>query len=115
MVRGGRLDAVEFALRVNAAATLLDAVVPQAQAARAIAEASGVSIRQARRYVERAMAQGRARVPEASVVFTVKLPTSLAARVREHAHQGDSTISAVVAGALEQFLSRQGPSRPPGP
>ena len=49
---------------------------------------------------------GRSAVPEASVVFTVKLPASLAARVREHARESGSTISAVVARALTEFLAR---------
>jgi predicted transcriptional regulator len=43
-------------------------------------------------------------VPEASVVFTIKLPASLAARVREHAHEQGVTISAVVTRALAEFL-----------
>jgi len=45
-------------------------------------------------------------VPETSVVFTVKLPASLAARVRLHAREAGVTISAVVAGALSEFLQR---------
>jgi class 3 adenylate cyclase len=43
-------------------------------------------------------------VPEANVVFTVKLPASLAARVREHAHERGVTISAAVTRALAEFL-----------
>jgi hypothetical protein len=40
------------------------------------------------------------------VVFTVKLPAALAARVREYAREGGITISAVVARALTEFLAR---------
>lgn len=66
----------------------------------------GVSARQARRYVDRAVAGGRVPVPEPSVVFTVKLPAALAERVRAYAREGQSTISAVVAGALTEFFTR---------
>jgi predicted transcriptional regulator len=45
-------------------------------------------------------------VPEASVVFTVKLPAALAGRVRAHARESGTTISAVVARALTEFLAR---------
>jgi hypothetical protein len=44
-------------------------------------------------------------VPEVSVVFTVKVPASLAARVRERAALAGVTISALVADALSEFLS----------
>jgi hypothetical protein len=42
-------------------------------------------------------------VPETSVVFIVKLPAALADRVRAHARESGSTIS---AHALTEFLSR---------
>jgi predicted transcriptional regulator len=112
MVRGDRVHAAEFACRVNAAAALLESGSPTAAAVRAMAESEGVSLRQARRYVEQAMA-GRVVVPEANVVFTVKLPGSLATRVRERARGGQSTISAVVAQALDEFLAREGSATPP--
>jgi predicted transcriptional regulator len=40
------------------------------------------------------------------VVFTVKLPAALAGRVRAHARESGTTISAVVARALTEFLAR---------
>ena len=49
---------------------------------------------------------GRVPVPEASVVFTVKLPAGLAGRVRAHARERETTISAVVTRALTEFLPR---------
>src|SRR5450759_385391 len=85
MVGGRRVPLAEHAERVNAAAELLAADVPVAAAARGLAERFGVSTRQARRYAEQAAGSGRAPVPEARVVFTVKLPASLADRVRERA------------------------------
>ena len=66
----------------------------------------GVSTRQARRYVEQAVSAGRREVPEESVVFTVKLPASLVARVRQKARTSGVTISALVAQALTDFLSQ---------
>jgi predicted transcriptional regulator len=45
-------------------------------------------------------------------VFTVKLPVALAGRVRAHAREAGITISAVVAQALEEFLSRGRRNRP---
>jgi hypothetical protein len=101
-----RVRAGEQAERVNAAADLLEAGVPAAEAARVLAGRFGVSVRQARRYADRAGASGRAEVPEASVVFTVKLPAALAVRVRAHARESGTTISAVVTRALTEFLAR---------
>jgi Ribbon-helix-helix protein, copG family len=101
-----RVRAAEQAERVNAAADLLEAGVPAAEAARMLAARFGVSARQARRYADQARASGRAEVPEASVVFTVKLPAALAGRVRAHARESGTTISAVVARALTEFLAR---------
>jgi hypothetical protein len=96
----------ERAERVNAAAGLLEDGVPAAAAARALAARFGCSVRQARRYVDAAAGGGRVRAPEATVVFTVKLPVRLAAAVREHARASGRTISAVVAQAVEEFLAR---------
>jgi Ribbon-helix-helix protein, copG family len=108
----GRAGGGEHAERVNAAAELAGAGVPAAAAARVLAGRFGCSPRQARRYVDAAAASGRIPVPEASVVFTVKVPARLAAAVREHARGSGRTISAVVAQALEEFLSR-GRRQPP--
>ena len=77
----GRAGGGEHAERVNAAAELAEGGVPAAEAARVLAGRFGCSPRQARRYVDQAAASGRVPVPEATVVFTVKLPTGLAGRV----------------------------------
>jgi hypothetical protein len=100
------VDGVEYAERVNAAAELVAAGVPAAEATRVLAGRFAVSARQARRYVDRAVAGGRLQVPEASVVFTVRLPAVLAGRVRAYAREAESTISAVVARALTEFFAR---------
>ena len=104
----------ERAARVNAAAELTEAGVPAAEAARVLAGRFGCSVRQARRYVDAAAAKGRVRAPEATVVFTVKVPVRLAAAVREHARASGRTISAVVAQALEEFLARGRRNHPRG-
>ncbi|MCA1709607.1 MAG: hypothetical protein LC808_42540 [Actinobacteria bacterium] len=113
MAGGRRVDGAQYAERVNAAAALVEAGVSAAEAARVLAERFSVSARQARRYVDQAGAGGRVVVPEASVVFTVKLPAVLVARVRAHARDSGSTISAVVARALTEFLSRGDRQRRP--
>ena len=103
---GDRVRAGEYAARVNAAADLLEAGVPVAEAARVLAGRFGCSVRQGRRYAEQAARAGRAEVPQDTVVFTVKLPAGLAARVRAHARQAGLAISAVAAQALEDYLAR---------
>src|SRR5262245_41735903 len=103
MVDGGRrARAAEYAHRGNAAAELVAAGVGVADAARDLAVRFGLSERQARRYVERAVAGGPVEVPAASEVFTVRLPAELVARVRERARTSGSTISALVAQALTE-------------
>jgi hypothetical protein len=96
----------ERAARINAAAELAESGMPAAEAARVLAGRYGCSVRQARRYVDAAAAGGRVRAPEATVVFTVKLPGRLVVAVREHARASGRTISSVVAQALEEFLAR---------
>jgi len=106
MVVRGRADGGEHAERVNAAVELAEAGMPAAEAARVLAGRFGCSPRQARRYVDQAAVSGRVPVPEATVVFTVKVPARLADAVREHARLSGRTISAVAAHALTEFLSR---------
>lgn len=111
---GGRVGDPEFARRVNAAAELLEDGVPVAEVARLLAERYAVSARQARRYAEQAGSSGPMAVPERSVVFTVKLPASLADRVRDQAQQSGVTISALVSRALIEFLSGGRTRKRPG-
>ena len=108
-----RAGGAEHAARVNAAADLLEAGRPAAEAARVLAGRLGCSARQARRYADQAAAAGRMPVPEPGVVFTVKLPGRLAVAVRAHARVSGRTISAVVAQALEEFLARARRDHPP--
>ncbi len=66
----------------------------------------GVSVRQGRRYVEVATRSGSMAVPGERAVFTVKVPVTVAQRVREYARLSGRSISAVVTQALEEFLQR---------
>jgi hypothetical protein len=108
-----RVDAIEYATRINAAVVLVEAGMPVPEAARVLAGRWGVSQRQARRYVDAAVAGGQVPVPGPSVVFTVKLPAALAQRVRAHARDSETTISAVVTRALTEFVTRGRPGRRP--
>ncbi len=113
MTGGRRVDGAEYATRINVAVQLVEAGVAVAEATRVLAGRFGVSQRQARRYVDQAVAGGRVQVPEANVVFTVKLPAVLAQRVRAHARDSQTTISAVVTRALTEFFTRSRRGRRP--
>jgi predicted HicB family RNase H-like nuclease len=74
-----------------------------------LAAQQGLSERQARRYLAQARQHGQVEVPQARVVFTVKLPADLARRIRSTAHARGQTISALVTQALTEFLDRLHP------
>jgi hypothetical protein len=103
---GRRADGGEYAERVNAAVELLRGQMVAADAIRVVAQRFGVSPRQARRYVDRAGSGGLVAAPAATTAFTVKLPAELVGRVREQARASGGTLSALVAQALEEFVSR---------
>ncbi|MFE3281397.1 hypothetical protein [Nocardia sp. NPDC059239] len=101
-----RVGAAEYARRVNVAAELLESGLSVAEVVAVLADRFDCSPRQARRYTACAVRDGRVAVPEDTMVFTVKLPTVLAARVRRQARESGVTISALVARALTEFLMR---------
>jgi len=105
-----RARADQFARRVNAAAEFLASGYDIAEASRQLARRYRISERQARRYAERARESGPVEVPNAKIVFTVKLPADLVRRVRQQAKRRGQTISAFVALALNEFLERLGAS-----
>jgi hypothetical protein len=104
-----RARADQRAQRINVAVALLAQVHDVAEAARQLAAQYGLSERQARRYVEQARQGGQVEVPQARVVFTVKLPADLARRTRSAAHARGQTISALVTQARTEFLDRLHP------
>ncbi|CAO5174246.1 Ribbon-helix-helix protein CopG domain-containing protein [Frankia sp. AiPs1] len=106
------MGAGEYAERVNAAARLLEGGVPAVDVALLLSSRFSVSLRQARRYVVHAESGGPVPVPEPNVVFTVKLPAVIAERIRADARGRGATISAVVAGALRDYLVSADVGRP---
>jgi len=111
---GNRADGVAYAQRVNAAVDLLAGGASAVDAASVLAARFGVSTRQARRYVDQALVSGRLVVPQATVVFTVKLSPVLVTRVRRRAARSGVTISALVTQALTEYLAPDGRRGPRG-
>lgn len=101
-----RARADEYAERVNAAVALL-VERPPADAVGILQVEHGLSERQARRYVRLAQAvPAGVPVPERTVVFTVRLPGSLVARLRAAARASGRSLSATAAEALQVGLER---------
>ena len=99
----------ELAKRINQAYVLLNKDKPQPEVVEYLMKKYGVSRIQAYRYVRLARElTEKMTIPESSVVFTVKLPSSLIKRVKELAGTHGQTISNVTRLALEEFLGKQG-------
>jgi DNA-binding transcriptional regulator LsrR (DeoR family) len=107
MSEGRRARADQVAKRVNTAVELLADGMTVIDATAALARRHRLSERQARRYVERARDEGAMEVAGPKIVFTVKLPATLAKRVRRAARMTGQSISGLVAQALAEFLDRQ--------
>jgi predicted HicB family RNase H-like nuclease len=108
-----RAYADEFAVRVNRAVVLLLDRSP-ADAVRGLQAEFGLSERQARRYVNEALARpDGVVVPERSVVFTVRLAPSLIGGLRERARADGVSLSAAMAAAVAGYLVQTG-ERPGG-
>jgi hypothetical protein len=104
-----RARVAQYAERVNRALGLLRRFPPPA-VLRTLARRYRVSPRQARRYVDTAQQHPEGLpVPEATVVFTVKLPVSLARRLRALARATGESLSSLVARGLEHWLQRVRP------
>ncbi|MGI8800708.1 MAG: hypothetical protein ACR2KV_00835 [Solirubrobacteraceae bacterium] len=101
-----RAYADEYAVRVNRAVALLVDLAP-ADAVRVLEAECVLSERQARRYVNAALARpGGVVVPERTAVFTVRLAPSFLAGLRDSARVRGVTLSAVVAEAARVYLDR---------
>ena len=101
-----RAHADEYAVRVNRAVELLGGLSPAA-AVRGLRAECGLSERQARRYVNEALARPEGMVvPERTVVFTVRLAPSLIAGLRGHARLRGQTLSATLAEAVRLYLDQ---------
>jgi hypothetical protein len=104
-----RARVTQYAERVNRALGLLRRL-PPAAVLRTLARQYSVSPRQARRYVDAAQEHpAGVPVPEATVVFTVKLPVSLARRLRALARTTGESLSALVTRGLQDWLQRVRP------
>ena len=107
-----RAYADEYAVRVNRAVVLLADRSP-ADAVRGLQAEFGLSERQARRYVNEALARpGGVSVPERTAVFTVRLAPSLIAGLRERARVSGRVVERGDrrggAGYLDQAGERPG-------
>jgi hypothetical protein len=104
-----RAQAGQYAHRVNRTLALLHRF-PVPAVLQVLVERYQVSLRQARRYVEVAQRHPQGvPVPQPTVVFTVKLPVGLVRRVRTRARSTGSSLSALVARALGEWLERVRP------
>ena len=98
---------MELAQRINYAYTLLKENIPSTEILESLTRQYGVSRVQAYRYVRMAKKnQALIPIPEASVVFTVKLAPSLIKGVKAVASSMGLSISTIVRMALEEFLSK---------
>jgi hypothetical protein len=108
-----RAHADEYAVRVNRAVELL-VDLSLADAVRALQAEFDLSERQARRYVNAAVARpDGVVVPERTVVFTVRMAPSLIVGLRERARESGQSLSALTAAAVGAYLEQAG-ERPGG-
>lgn len=102
MIRSTRVQKAE---RLRAARRLLADPIGMAEAAMALSRTFGLSRRQAYRYLELARAGTPAPVVENSVTITLKMPESLARRLRVYATKRGITTSEVIRQAIAAFLT----------
>jgi hypothetical protein len=97
--------------RIDTARTLVKKSSNSEEVVLEIMARFGVSRRQAYRYMKEAQKKRKAPVPERKIVFTVKLPESLASLVRHVADSTGESLSSLVTQALKTFLRRRGYGR----
>jgi Arc/MetJ-type ribon-helix-helix transcriptional regulator len=102
MIRSTRVQKAE---RLRAARRLLADEIGMAEAAVALSRTFGLSRRQAYRYLELARAGAPPLAAENSVTITLKMPESLARRLRAHATARGATASEIVRQAVAAFLA----------
>ena len=104
----GKASRSERAERINAALALIEQVGAPAEVAEQLSVRFGISKRQAYRYVRQAQVRGqKVLVPEPKTAFTVKLSGTLIQRLRAYAKSSGRSLSEIVTGALETFLSKR--------
>jgi hypothetical protein len=106
MARATRTQKTE---RLNLARQLVQHLGSPAAAANELVRTSGLSKRQAYRYVEDAQQLRRPLpVDDAKVAFTVKLSRVLVDRLRAYAASTGATLSEIVGRAVAAVLPRRG-------
>ena len=90
---------------LNAAYRLIGQRIDTAEAARHLADQFALSLRQAYRYLEQAVAlNAPVAAVEPTVAITFKLPVSLVRALRAYARRSGLTLGQIVAQALAAFL-----------
>lgn len=99
---------LERTKRFNRAVDLVQMYSSTSEAAVALAEQYGISVRQAYRYVHEATEKKRQiPVPDRKIPFTVKLSVELVSELRDYRGYSGKTLSNVVDQALRTFLKGQ--------
>jgi hypothetical protein len=105
MTRSTRAEKIQH---LNTAFELLARGYTLAQAASALSEESGSSLRQAYRYVHAARGIKRpAPVSAPTIPITIKVREDIVAQLRAHARDSGLTIGEVVARAVVRWLARE--------
>ena len=103
MIRSTQAQKAE---RLRAARRLLANNVGMAEAALALSRESGLSLRQAYRYLEEARKQEPSvSAPQPSVTISLKMPADLAGRLQAYAAASNLTASEVMRRAVAAFLA----------
>jgi len=104
-----RADVTQRVERLNLAFRWLQHGLSPPEVIRHLTEATGLSARQAYRYVEEAQRlDAPLEAAEAKVVFTVRLPRALVARLHQYAESTGQTLSHIVSQALWALFRRGG-------
>ncbi len=104
-----RADSSQRIERLNLAFNWLQHGLSPPEVIRRLIKSTGISIRQAYRYVEEAQQlDGPLEAVEAKVVFTVKLPKTVVTRLHCYAESTGQTLSHIVSQALWALFRRGG-------
>ena len=104
-----RADANQRIRRLNLAFQWLRAGLSPPDVMRRLVSSTGISARQAYRYVEEAQQlDGPLEAVEATAVFTVRLPASLVSRLHQYAESTGQTLGHIVSQAIGALLRRGG-------
>jgi hypothetical protein len=100
-----RSTQVQKAERLRAARRLLASNFGMAEAALALSRESGLSLRQAYRYLEAARTEPLPSAPASSVTISLKMPTNLARKLQARAAASKLTASELMRRALSAYLA----------